>query len=62
MSEGVGKALETIVAGGLFCVAVTMLLLLHTALLQQAEGFEGMPEQLILFEEGKGELWRHSDE
>lgn len=62
MAEEIGQAVETIAAAILFCIAVTMLFLLHTALQQQAEGFGKMPEQLILFEEGKEEPWRHLEE
>lgn len=62
MTEGVEQALETIAAGVFFCMAVTMLVLLHTAFLQQVSAFDTLPERLILFEETEEELWRHSEE
>lgn len=54
MTDGTEQALEYVAGGILFCIAVSMLLWLNTAFLQQMEVLGRAPERLILFEQ-KGE-------
>lgn len=61
MTEGIEHAIEIAAAGVLFCSAVTILLLLHTAFCKQTEVIGRMPERVILFEEEK-EAWRRLEE
>ncbi len=61
MTEGIEQAIETAAAGILFCIAMTMLLLLHTAFCKQSEIIGKTPERLILFEEAE-ESWKHLEE
>lgn len=61
MTEEIEQAVEMTASGVLFCIAVAMLLLLHTGFYRQSEIIGKMPEQLILFEEAK-ETWKHLEE
>lgn len=62
MTEGTELAMEQAAAGVMFCLAISLLLLLHMALEQQTERLGAMPEQLILFEETGERVWKPSDE
>lgn len=62
MTEGTEQAIETIAAGVLFCMAITMLLLLHTTVGRQTKHLGQLPEQLVLFEDTGDDGWKHLDE
>ncbi|MBQ9767629.1 MAG: hypothetical protein IJW37_05970 [Lachnospiraceae bacterium] len=62
MTEGTEQAIETMAAGVLFCMAITMLLLLHTATCRQTAYLGRWPEQLVLFEDTGDDGWKHLDE
>ncbi len=62
MTEGTELAIEQAAAGVMFCLAVSILFLLHTALWKQTEVMGTMPEQLVLFEETGESTWKPSDE
>ena len=51
MTEGIEHALEYVVAGAIFCMAIAMLLLLHAAFVSQAKTIGKTPERVILFEQ-----------
>lgn len=51
MTEGTELAIETMAGGMLFCMALAVLLLLHTAFVKQVSTLGKTPEKLILFEE-----------
>lgn len=53
MMEGTELAIETMSAGVLFVLALTMLLLLHTVAYRETEYCGRRTEQLILFEKGR---------
>lgn len=53
MTEGVEHGLEIAFAGLLFSLAVTLLLWLHGAFVQQTQVLGRMPERLILMERGE---------
>lgn len=51
MTEGTERALEIAVAGIMFGIAFSVLLLLHSAYLKQVKVMGKAPERLILFEQ-----------
>lgn len=51
MTEGTELAIETMTGGTLFCMALVVIFLLHTAFVKQVSMLGNIPEQLILFEE-----------
>ncbi len=51
MTEGTERALEIAVAGIIFGIAFSVLLLLHSVYLKQARVIGKAPERLILFEQ-----------
>ena len=59
MTEGIEHALEYVLGGVLFCMAIVILLQLHGAFLKQIHMLGRTPEQLILFEQEGEEEWRH---
>ena len=50
MTDSTEHALEAVVAGSLFCMAIVVLLWLHGAFMQQIQRFGDFPERLILME------------
>ena len=62
MTEGTEHALEYVVAAGMFCMAIAMLIWLHGAMIQQITMLGKEPECVILFEREGGLGWNHSDE
>ncbi len=50
MTEGTEQTLEYAFSGVLFCMAIAMLLWMHSAFMQQAETVGSSPERVILFE------------
>lgn len=62
MSENMEYALEHVIAGVLFCMAVAMLLWLHGVFLQQVSFAGRASEQLILVEQSEGQEWNRLDE
>lgn len=62
MTEGTELAIETVTAGVLFCMAITMLLLLFTVCSKQWKVQEAMPEHIIMFEEAGDGEWKHLEE
>lgn len=62
MTEGTEHALELVSGGVLFCMAIWMLLILHTSFVRQTESMYRMPECIILFEESEEKTWKHLDE
>ena len=54
MSESIEHALEHVVAGVLFCIAIAMLFWLHSTFLQQVQLTGRTSERLILTEQGEG--------
>lgn len=62
MSESTERALEHMVAGMLFCMAIMMLLWLHSTFLKQIQQTGRQPERLILLEQSEAMEWKHSDE
>ena len=51
MTEGTEHALEYVVSGVLFCMAIAVLLWLHGAFMLQARTIGDTPERVILFEQ-----------
>ncbi len=51
MTDGIERAIESVFAGVLFCIALGMMLWLHGAFMQSLDIVGKEPEQLILFEE-----------
>lgn len=62
MSESIEHAMEYIVAGVLFCVAIAMLLLLHGMFLDQVRVTGKASDRLIMIEQSEEREWKHSDE
>lgn len=62
MTEGTEHAIETIAASVLFCMAITMVLLVHDAVCRQTAYLGRRPEQLILLEDTGENGWKHLDE
>lgn len=54
MSESIENALEHMVAGVLFCVAIAMLFWLHGTFLYQVQLIGRSPERLIMSEQSEG--------
>lgn len=53
MAEGTEQAMEHIMGGILFCMAIALLLWFHTVAEEQLQMLGKEPERLILFEQGK---------
>lgn len=51
MTDGTEHALEYVLSGVLFCMALTMLLWLHGAFTKQTEVIGDTPDRIILFEQ-----------
>ena len=51
MTDGGEHALEYVVSGVLFCMAMAMLLWMHGAFMKQAEMVGHTPERMILYEQ-----------
>ena len=62
MSESTERALEHMMAGILFCMAILMLLWLHSTFLIRIQQTGRQPERLILAEQREAKEWKHSDE
>lgn len=62
MSESIEHAMEYIVAGVLFCVAIAMLLLLHGMFLNQVRVTGKSSDRLIMIEQSEEREWKLSDE
>lgn len=54
MTEGTEHALEYAFSGGVFCMAVVLVLWLHRTSCEQLQNVGKLPEQMILFEENGG--------
>lgn len=54
MSESTEHALEYMLGGALFCMAITMMIWLHGTFLQQVQMAGRAPERLILAEQSEG--------
>jgi len=61
MSESIEHALEHVLAGVLFCMAVVMLLWLHGTFVRQVQLTGKSTERLIMAEQSGGREWNHSD-
>lgn len=51
MTEGTEHALEYACSGVMFCMAIAMLLWLHSAFMRQAEVIGRTPERVTMFEQ-----------
>lgn len=61
MSENIEHALEHMVAGLFFCMAIAMLLWLHGTFLQQVRVVGRYSERLVMLEQCEERKWNHLD-
>lgn len=57
MTDATEQAMEAISGGILFCIAVTIVLLLHSTYLQGVKEIQNPEQKVILYEEES--TWRH---